>query len=106
MFLSDKPAPDIRRDMNGTSVMAPTRTAPKQSLRNTKSCVASGASVYYDSVDQNTVGREVIVSQRFGPPDKRAYSKICCKGSFKKKTKTGFKDRLSLNAGQKYCRML
>ena len=86
MFLSDHPTPDIRRDMNGTSVMAPTRTAPKPSLRNTKSCVASGASVYYDSVDQNTVGREVILSQRFRPADKRAYSKTCLKQPFIKKT--------------------
>ena len=28
------------------------------------------------------------------------------KGPLKKKTKIGFQDRLSLNAGQKYCRML
>ena len=34
------------------------------------------------------------------------YSKICVKRPFKKKTKIGFQDRLSLNAGQKYCRML
>ena len=34
------------------------------------------------------------------------YSKTCLKGPHKKKTKIGFQDRLSLNAGQKYCRML
>ena len=34
------------------------------------------------------------------------YSKTCLKGPLKKKTKIGFQDRLSLNAGQKYCRML
>ena len=34
------------------------------------------------------------------------YSKTCLKRPLKKKTKIGFKDRLSLNAGQKYCRML
>ena len=34
------------------------------------------------------------------------YSKTCLKRSLKKKTKNGFQDRLSLNAGQKYCRML
>ena len=33
------------------------------------------------------------------------YSKTCLKGPFKK-TKIGFQDRLSPNAGQKYCRML
>ena len=32
--------------------------------------------------------------------------KICLKQPLKKKTKIGFQDRLSLNAGQKYCRML
>ena len=34
------------------------------------------------------------------------YSKTSLKGPLKKKTKNGFQDRLSLNAGQKYCRML
>ena len=34
------------------------------------------------------------------------YSKTCLKWPLKKKTKNGFQHRLSLNAGQKYCRML
>ena len=34
------------------------------------------------------------------------YSKTLLKRPLKKKTKIGFQDRLSLNAGQKYCRML
>ena len=34
------------------------------------------------------------------------YSKTCLKQSLKKKTKNSFQDRLLLNAGQKYCRML
>ena len=34
------------------------------------------------------------------------YSKTCLKRPFKKKAKIGFQDKLSLNAGQKYCRML
>ena len=34
------------------------------------------------------------------------YSKTCLKLPLKKKTKIGFQDPLSLNAGQKYCRML
>ena len=34
------------------------------------------------------------------------YSKTCLKQPLKRKTKIGFQDRLSLNAGQKYCRML
>ena len=39
-------------------------------------------------------------------PDYIVYSKTCLKRTFKKKTKTGFQDRLSLNSGQKYRRML
>ena len=34
------------------------------------------------------------------------YSKTCLKQPLKEKTKIHFQDRLSLNAGQKYCRML
>ena len=34
------------------------------------------------------------------------YSKICVKWPLSKRLKIGFQDRLSLNAGQKYCRML
>ena len=34
------------------------------------------------------------------------YSKTCLKRPLKKETNIGFQERLSLNAGQKYCRML
>ena len=34
------------------------------------------------------------------------YNKTCLKRPLKKKTKNGFQDQLSLNAGQKCCRML
>ena len=34
------------------------------------------------------------------------YSKTCVKRPLSKRTKTGFQDQLSLNACQKYCRML
>ena len=34
------------------------------------------------------------------------YSKTCLKWPLKKKTKIGFRDQLSLNAGPKFCRML
>ena len=34
------------------------------------------------------------------------YSRTCLKWPLKKKTKIGFQDRILLNAGQKYCRML
>ena len=36
----------------------------------------------------------------------KMYSKTCVKRSLSKRPKTGFQDQLSLNAGQKYCRML
>ena len=35
-----------------------------------------------------------------------AYSKTCLKWPLSKRAKIGFQDQLSLNAGQKYCRML
>ena len=34
------------------------------------------------------------------------YSKTCVEQPFSKRPKIGFQDQLSLNAGQKYCRML
>ena len=34
------------------------------------------------------------------------YSKTCVKWPFSKRPKIGFQDQLSLNVGQKYCRML
>ena len=34
------------------------------------------------------------------------YSKTCVKRPLSKRRKVGFQDQLSLNAGQKYCRML
>ena len=34
------------------------------------------------------------------------FSKTCVKRPLSKRQKIGFQDRLSLNAGQKYCRML
>ena len=37
---------------------------------------------------------------------KNIYSKTCVKRLLSKRPKIGFQDQLSLNAGQKYCRML
>ena len=37
---------------------------------------------------------------------KGEYSKTCVKRTLSKRPKNGFQDRLSLNAGQKYCRKL
>ena len=38
--------------------------------------------------------------------EERRYSKTCVKQLLLKRPKIGFQDQLSLNAGQKYCRML
>ena len=38
--------------------------------------------------------------------DSLIYSKSCVKRPLSKRPKIGFQDRLSLNVGQKYCRML
>ena len=45
-------------------------------------------------------GTQVIISKNI------AYNKTCFKRPLKNNTKIGFQGRLSLNAGQKYCRML
>ena len=37
---------------------------------------------------------------------RNVYSKTCVKRSLSKRPQIGFQDHLSLNAGQKYCRML
>ena len=37
---------------------------------------------------------------------KMLYSKTCVKLPLSKRPKIGFQDQISLNAGQKYCRML
>ena len=49
---------------------------------------------------RDIVGNEKTVTLRL------LYGKTCLKRPFKKMTKIDFQDRLSLNAGQKYCRML
>ena len=40
------------------------------------------------------------------PQHAKKYSKTCIKRPLSKRPKIGFQDQLSLNAGQKYCRML
>ena len=42
----------------------------------------------------------------FGYEIRKKYSKVCLKQSLSKTPKIGFQDHLSLNTGQKYCRML
>ena len=39
-------------------------------------------------------------------PGKNVYNKACVKQPLSKSPQIGFQDQLSLNAGQKYCRML
>ena len=50
-------------------------------------------------------GSHLILCKKLGIL-KDKYNKTCLKWPLKKKTKIGFKNRLLLNAGQKYCRML
>ena len=54
-----------------------------------------------DETEKRTEKTQRDVNKKF-----RKYSKTCHKRSLKKKNKIGFQDPLSLNAGQKYCRML
>ena len=42
----------------------------------------------------------------FSSQSESLYSKTCVKGPLSKRPKIDFQDQLSLNAGQKYCRML
>ena len=55
--------------------------------------------------------RNLTVIRKFGliqfiAKSSSMYSKTCLKWPLKKKTKHWFQDQLSLNAGQKFCRML
>ena len=62
-----------------------------------------------EGIDQDQVHNQVpqLTQDTIWESDKnKAYSKPCLKQPHKKKTKVGFQDRLLLNAGQKYCRML
>ena len=45
-------------------------------------------------------------ANKIGMSTGTVYSKTCLRPPLKKRPKLGFQDRLSLNAGQKYCRML
>ena len=57
-----------------------------------------------------TYERRRIIAQLEQNPSlsitQRSYSKTCVKRQLSKGPKIGFQDQLSLNAGQKYCRML
>ena len=46
------------------------------------------------------------ISLTLGPIMFSQYSKTCAKRPLSKRQKIGFQDQLSLNAGQKYCRIL
>ena len=47
-----------------------------------------------------------VVASKERVDDTMCYSKTCLKRPLKKRPRIGFQDRLSLNAGEKYCRML
>ena len=50
------------------------------------------------------ISRRITVQHTVVPQN--IYSKTCVKQPLSKRQKIGFQDQLSLNAGQKYCRML
>ena len=49
---------------------------------------------------------QVLEDEKENIKGNKNYSKTCVKQSLSKRLKIGFWDQLSLNAGQKYCRML
>ena len=49
---------------------------------------------------------EMLLDSMLSNEQVSIYSKTCLKRSLKEETKIDFQDRLSLNAAQKYCRML
>ena len=55
---------------------------------------------------QNEKKTHAHVSICMGKLVKEIYSKTCVKRPLSKRPQIGFQDQLSLNAGQKYCRML
>ena len=57
--------------------------------------VATSFSKTYRQIERETVKDHITT-----------YSKTCLKWPLSKRPKIGFQDQLSLNAGQKYCRML
>ena len=67
---------------------------------------------FFNSVRQpkKSVTEQVMQTlRRYGTlrtPDKERYSKTCVKQPLSKKQEISFQDKLSLNAGKKYCRML
>ena len=50
--------------------------------------------------------KDVYIVTFLGETDEYMYSKTCLKRPLKKNTKIGFQYRYSLDAGQRYCRML
>ena len=53
-----------------------------------------------------TIFKHEIIIYFLGIPQVLRYNKTCVKGPLSKRPKIGLQNQLSLNAGQKYCRML
>ena len=64
----------------------------------------------YSGGDENSPSILSILEVSYGDIDriggKGSYIKTCIKRTLSNRPKIGFQDQLSLNAGQKYCRML
>ena len=73
-------------------------------LRAAKGLVNLRASSYQPSMRDNATRATNVCAVLFR--NACIHSKTCLKRPLKTKTKIFFQDRVSLNAGQKYCRML
>ena len=66
--------------------------------------------IFNQMLSVRAFGRRVFRGAQQWPQNKKSsiplYSKTCLKGQLKKNSKIGFQYQLSLNAGQKHCRML
>ena len=61
---------------------------------------------WFDFVNEKDWWVGFKLQQGIWTPSHMIYSKTCVKWSLSKRPKIGLQDQLSLNAGQKYCRML
>ena len=59
MFIADKPKVELRRNMNGSSVISGPRGEPKTNLRNVKSYQPQQTHYETIDLDKNLPGREV-----------------------------------------------
>ena len=74
-------------------------TDKKNDFKNVNIFLSIGLNICFGTQKNHLIEMVLLSSHNI-------YSKTCLKRPLKIKTKNGFQERLSLNAGQKYCRML